>query len=243
MTLTCEQITAKYGDTTALNGVTFTLRGGELVGLVGPNGAGKTTLMRILATLLKPSAGDVTFDNVSIVSQPKALRGKIGFMPQDVAIYPHLTADEFLRYMAEVKGIRGKDAARQIEMLLARLHLEDTGKKRLGVFSGGMRQRIGVATALLGDPQVIIVDEPTAGLDPLERVSLRSLLVELAAERIVLLSTHIVTDVEAIAGHLLLLKEGKLLYDGGPAGILAKAGEGASFEDACLTVLRGGGLK
>ncbi len=223
MELACQDVTMRFGKATALSGVNLCLHSGELVGLIGPNGAGKSTLMKLMATLDKPTGGDLTLDGVSLVKKPGPMRRVLGYLPQQVPVYPNLSAKEFLHYMAAMKGLRRAEATRQVAALLQQLHLADAGKKPLGSFSGGMRQRVGIATALLGNPQILIVDEPTTGLDPQERVTLRNLLSELAQQRIVLLSTHIVSDVEAVAGRIMLLQGGHLLYDGSPAGVLAAA--------------------
>lgn len=223
MELRCEQLTMQFSGKTALDGFSATLNSGGLIGLIGPNGAGKTTLMKVLATLLKPTGGDAKLDGVSIVKKPGQMRSVLGYLPQQVPVYQNLSAKEFLKYMAAAKGLPAGPAEKQIDALLEQLHLGDVGKKPLGGFSGGMRQRVGIAATLLGNPKIIIADEPTTGLDPMERVSLRNLLSELATERIVLLSTHIVSDVEAVASSLLLLKKGRLLYQGGPGGVMEMA--------------------
>ena len=206
-----------YGKTRALSDVTLTLQSGGLIGLVGPNGAGKSTLIKILATLFKPSRGEILLDGTDIRKKPDIMRSILGYLPQDVPVYGNLNAWEFLSFMASVKKLKPAAAREQIGRLMETLHLSDVGKKPLSGFSGGMRQRVGIAGALLGDPQVIIADEPTTGLDPQERVTLRSLLSGLAASRIVLLSTHIVSDVEAVASDLVVLKKGSVLFHGAPA--------------------------
>jgi ABC-2 type transport system ATP-binding protein len=192
-----------------------------VLGLLGPNGAGKSTLMRILATVTRPSAGSVHWDDLDILSSPDPLRAVLGYLPQDFGIYPHLTAVEFLEYLAAVKGIESSAARARIEELLAVVNLTDARHRPLGGFSGGMRQRVGIAQALLNDPQLLIVDEPTAGLDPEERVRFRNLLSELSGERIVILSTHIVSDVEAVATDIAILSHGRLLAHESPETLLA----------------------
>ncbi len=223
MELVCKEVTKQYGAKRALEGVSLRLCSGELIGLIGPNGAGKSTLLKLIATLEKPTGGDLLLDGVSIVKKPGRMRGVIGYLPQQVPVYPNLSAKEFLHYMAAVKGVPHREATRQISALLQQLHLADAGKKQLGVFSGGMRQRVGIAVALLGSPSMIVADEPTTGLDPQERVGLRNLLSELATQRIVLLSTHIVSDIEAVAGRIVLLQNGKLRYSGSPQNVLELA--------------------
>lgn len=194
--------------------------GPGVLGLVGPNGAGKTTLMRILATVTKPTEGQVTWNGVDIAKSPDGLRAVLGYLPQDFGVYPHLNAVEFLDYLAAIKGVEAKAAHRRIDELLHILGLVEVGKRPLGGYSGGMKQRVGIAQALLNDPQLLIVDEPTAGLDPEERVRFRHLLTELSGERIVILSTHIVSDVEAVATEMAILHEGRLLKYAAPEALL-----------------------
>lgn len=223
MELLCNNLGKTFGSKTALQNVNITLRPGGVIGLIGPNGAGKSTLIKIIATLLKPSQGQLLLNGQDVIKNPDAIRKLIGYLPQQVPVYPNLTATEFLTYMAAVKGLATKPAAVQIGALLQQLHLTDAGRTPLGAYSGGMRQRVGIACALLGDPKIIVADEPTTGLDPQERVTLRSMLSELSATRIVLLSTHIVSDIQAVASQIILLKSGQLLYNGTPQEISQKA--------------------
>jgi len=182
--------------------------GPGVLGLLGPNGAGKSTLMRILATITQPSAGRVLWNGTDISHDPDTLRAVLGYLPQDFGIYPNLSAVEFLSYLAAVKGLDAASARRRISELLELVNLTDAARRPLGGFSGGMRQRVGIAQALLNDPKLLIVDEPTAGLDPEERVRFRNLLSELSGERIVILSTHIVSDVEVVATDIALIAQG-----------------------------------
>lgn len=197
--------------------------GPGILGLLGPNGAGKSTLMRILATITKPSSGTATWDGVDIAAQPNGLRRVLGYLPQDFGVYPHLNAIEFLEYMAAIKGIEARSARRRIDELLVLTNLHAAAKRPLGGYSGGMRQRVGIAQALLNDPKLLIVDEPTVGLDPEERVRFRNLLTDLAGERIVILSTHIVSDIEATATEVALLNKGRLLLHATPEQIVRSA--------------------
>ena len=199
----------------------FTLEiGPGVLGLLGPNGAGKSTLMRMLATITKPTAGKILWNDTDIVRSPDSLRAVLGYLPQDFGIYPNLTCVEFLEYMAAIKGLDSKSTKRRIDELLQVVNLTEAAKRPLGGYSGGMKQRVGIAQALLNDPQLLIVDEPTVGLDPEERVRFRNLLSDLSGERIVILSTHIVSDVEATATHIVLIHKGTLLRKAAPEDLL-----------------------
>jgi ABC-2 type transport system ATP-binding protein len=203
--------------------------GPGVVGLLGPNGAGKSTLMRILATVTRASEGRVLWNDNDIAQSPDALRAVLGYLPQDFGVYPHLTALEFLEYMAAVKGLDANSARQRIDQLLAVVNLAEARDRALGGFSGGMKQRVGIAQALLNDPQMLIVDEPTAGLDPEERARFRNLLSELSGQRIVIFSTHIVSDIEAIATDIAILGGGRLLAHASPEDLL-RAVEGKVWE-------------
>jgi ABC-type multidrug transport system ATPase subunit len=191
-----------------------------ILGLLGPNGAGKSTFMRMLATITKPTEGQILWNDVNIVQMPDTLRAVLGYLPQDFGVYPNLNAVEFLEYMAAIKGLDGAATRKRIGELLQVVNLVEAAKRPLGGYSGGMRQRVGIAQALLNDPQLLIVDEPTVGLDPEERVRFRNLLSDLSGERIVILSTHIVSDVEATATHIVLINKGKLLRESAPEELL-----------------------
>jgi ABC-2 type transport system ATP-binding protein len=221
MDLSIEQVGKRYrGDFWGLRDFTLKLGPGVL-GLLGPNGAGKSTLMRILATITRPTEGRVLWNGEDIARSPDGLREVLGYLPQDFGVYPNLNAVEFLEYIAAVKGIDGRAARRRIDELLVLVNLTEARKKPLGGYSGGMRQRIGIAQALLNDPKLLIVDEPTVGLDPEERVRFRNLLSDLGGERIVLLSTHIVSDVEATATDIAVVDRGRLLAHAEPEALLA----------------------
>jgi ABC-type multidrug transport system ATPase subunit len=191
-----------------------------ILGLLGPNGAGKSTFMRMLATITKPTDGKILWNDVDIVKSPDALRAILGYLPQDFGVYPNLNAVEFLEYMAAIKGLDSLIAKKRIDELLQLVNLRDAAKRPLGGYSGGMKQRVGIAQALLNDPQLLIVDEPTVGLDPEERVRFRNLLSDLSGERIVILSTHIVSDVEATATRIALVHKGRLLCESAPEELL-----------------------
>lgn len=229
MLLEVKNISKKYGSSPALNPMSCRMESGELIGLVGSNGAGKSTFIKILSTLIKPTNGDILLDGKSIIRYPMIMQKNIGYLPQDIAIYPNLSAVEFLMYMAALKRLPKRKAKEQVAYLLEILHLSDAKNRRLSGFSGGMKQRVGIACALLGDPEIIIVDEPTTGLDPEERVTLRNILSKLSCSKIVLLSTHIISDIEATASRIMILKKGNLLFNSTPEILLHNA-EGYVWE-------------
>ena len=212
-----------------------------ILGLLGPNGAGKSTFMRMLATITKPTDGSILWNDMDIVRSPDPLRAALGYLPQDFGVYPNLNAVEFLEYMAAIKGLDSATARKRIDELLLLVNLKDAAKRPLGGYSGGMKQRVGIAQALLNDPQLLIVDEPTVGLDPEERVRFRNLLSDLSGERIVILSTHIVSDVEATATRIALVDKGRLLCESAPEELLKEL-EGKVWEwcvsSAELTALK-----
>lgn len=229
MQLVIDGVSKRYrGGNWALKGFTLALKPGVL-GLLGPNGAGKTTLMSILATITRATEGRVTWNGRDVASHPDELRTVLGFLPQDFGVYPNLNAVEFLQYLAAVKGLDAATSRRRIDELLNLVNLTDVRKRPLGGYSGGMKQRVGIAQALLNDPQLLIVDEPTAGLDPEERVRFRNLLSDLSGERIVILSTHIVSDVEATATDIALIAQGTLVAHASPEDLLRRV-EGKVWE-------------
>lgn len=191
-----------------------------ILGLLGPNGAGKSTFMRMLATITKPTTGTICWNDTDVVKSPDVLREVLGYLPQDFGVYPNLNAVEFLEYMAAIKGLNAVSSKRRIDELLQVTNLVEAAKRPLGGYSGGMKQRVGIAQALLNDPQLLIVDEPTVGLDPEERVRFRNLLSDLSGERIVILSTHIVSDVESTATQIALVNKGQLLRTAAPEDLL-----------------------
>ena len=200
-----------------------------VIGLLGPNGAGKTSLMNILATITRLSSGQVLWNGVDITQKPDALRRVLGYLPQDFGVYPHLNAVEFLQYMAAIKGLTRPAAQSRIESLLEVVGLTAVAQRPLGSYSGGMKQRVGIAQALLNDPQLLIVDEPTVGLDPEERNRFRQLIADLAGDRIIILSTHIVGDIEASATEIAILSQGRLRQHTTPEALL-QAVEGNVWE-------------
>ncbi|MDX2218291.1 MAG: ABC transporter ATP-binding protein [Burkholderiales bacterium] len=217
--LSIQSVTKTYGKVTAVDDLSLELKPG-VVGLIGHNGAGKTSLMQMIATLTKPTAGRIEFNGVDIAKRPDAIRTPLGFLPQDFGVYPHLTAREFLRYFAALKGVA--DGGR-IQHLLERVNLHEHADRMAATFSGGMRQRLGIAQALLNDPDILIVDEPTAGLDPGERLRFRHLLAEIGFEKLVIVSTHIVSDIENMAQQIAVMRAGKLIAFSAPETILASA--------------------
>lgn len=211
MRLEISDVTKIYrGSKRAVAGINMEVGPGVL-GLLGPNGAGKSSLMRIVATVTRPTGGTVRWNGLDIVEHPDELRRVLGYLPQDFGVYPNLTAPEFLSYLAAVKGLSARAARTRIDELLELVNLNEARKRPLGKYSGGMRQRVGIAQALLNDPELLIVDEPTAGLDPEERVRFRGMLGDLASDRVVILSTHIVSDVEAVAEDIAIVSQGRLL--------------------------------
>ena len=220
MELNIANVSKRYGQRHwGLRGFNLCLTPG-VWGLLGPNGAGKSTLMRILATITRPTDGVVTWNGQDIHRSPDGLRQVLGYLPQDFGVYPNLSAVEFLEYMAAVKGLDAKLSRQRIDELLQLVNLVDAARRPLGGYSGGMKQRVGIAQALLNDPQLLIVDEPTVGLDPEERVRFRNLLSDLSGQRVVILSTHIVSDVEATATHIAVMNAGQLLVTGTPEDLL-----------------------
>lgn len=220
MELKIERVSKQYhGDVWGLRDFSLEVRAG-ILGLVGPNGAGKSTLMRILATVTRPTDGMATWNGMDIIQSPDELRSILGYLPQDFGIYPNLNVVEFLQYLAAIKGLDRKSARMRIDELLQIVGLAEVRKRPLGHYSGGMKQRVGIVQALLNDPKLLIVDEPTSGLDPEERVRFRNLLSELSGDRVVILSTHIVSDVEACATEIAIINQGLLMRHCTPESLL-----------------------
>ena len=218
--LELQDVTKTFGkDITAVSGVSLRLEPG-VVGLIGHNGAGKTTLMQMIATLAKPSRGRILFDGADIHAKPETIRRRLGYLPQDFGVYRNVSALEFMQYFAALKGVR--DPGR-IRRLLELVNLHDQAQRQASSFSGGMMRRLGIAQALLNDPDILVVDEPTAGLDPEERLRFRNLLAELGFDKLVIISTHIVSDVETIAGRLAIMRSGRLVACDTPDAILGRA--------------------
>jgi ABC-2 type transport system ATP-binding protein len=221
--LRLDDVAFRYGRKTDTLHALHLQQGAGILGLLGPNGAGKSTLMRLLATLSTPSRGRITWNGVDIARKPNALRSELGYLPQEFGVYPALSAREFLAYLAAVKGLDRRRGDERIDACLAAVGLAHAADRRLGDFSGGMRQRVGIAQALLNEPCLLIVDEPTVGLDPEERLRFRQILTELAADRLVILSTHIVSDVDSSADRIAVMRGGRLLAHVTPGELIARA--------------------
>ncbi len=214
MELNIDRVTKQYGPKIAVDRISLTLTPG-VTGLLGANGAGKTTLMRMLCGILRPTSGSISLDGLDVSTE--GYRAVLGYLPQDFGYYPSFSALDFLLYLGALKGMERKQAKERSLELLEVVGLSEVARKKIRTYSGGMKQRLGIAQALLSRPKLLILDEPTAGLDPKERVRFRTLIEEQGKESIVLLSTHIVSDVEHIAGRILMVKDGQLIYDGSAA--------------------------
>ena len=211
MELCIDRLTKQYENKIAVDRISLQLTNG-VYGLLGANGAGKTTFMRMLCGVLKPTSGTINFNGFDVSSEE--YRSELGYLPQDFGYYPEFSGLDFLLYMASLKGLKKAEAKRKAKQLLKLVSLSDVARKKISTYSGGMKQRLGIAQALLNDPKIIILDEPTAGLDPKERVRFRNLIKELGKNSIVLLSTHIVSDIEHIANTVLMMKAGHIIYNG-----------------------------
>ena len=235
MELRIEHLTKKYGEKVALRDFSYTFTPG-IYGILGANGAGKSTLMNLITDNVRRNEGRILWDGTDILTLGREFRALLGYMPQQQGMYNDFSARAFLRYMAQVKELPKKQAREQIEELLEVVNLREDAHKKVGGFSGGMRQRVLLAQALLGEPKVLILDEPTAGLDPRERLRLRQYIADLARDRIVFLTTHIVSDIESIAHDVLLMKDGVLVKHGTPDALIAESG-GRDLEDVYMTYL------
>lgn len=222
MALILDDLTKTFSSFPAVNNLSYTMDTG-VYGLLGVNGAGKTTLMRMLCTLLTPTSGTITWDGQDIFSLGSAYRNLLGYLPQDFGYYPDFSVQDYLLYIASIKGLRPATARQRMQSLLEQVGLTQVRRQKMKKLSGGMKRRAGIAQAMLNDPKILILDEPTAGLDPKERIRFRNLISELAENRLVLLSTHIVSDVEYIADQILLMKDGSLVHHGTSQQLLAAA--------------------
>lgn len=211
MELVLDRVTKQYNSKIAADRISLSLKPG-VIGLLGANGAGKTTLMRMICGVIKPSSGSISLDGVDVSEE--MYRDTLGYLPQDFGYYPNFTGKDFLMYIAALKGLSRSEAKRKTAELLKKVNLENAANKKIKGYSGGMKQRLGIAQAVLNDPKILVLDEPTAGLDPKERVRFRNMIAEFSKDSIVLLSTHIVSDVEHIADRVLMMKEGQIIWDG-----------------------------
>lgn len=228
------------GKKVALSNVTLRLESPGLVGLVGPNGAGKSTLMKLLTANLIPSQGEVLLNDNSLIAQEKKLKASLGYLPQEFGLFEDLTTAQFLDYMAALKQLKSGSIRSEIDRVIEATNLQEKRHARIRTLSGGQKQRVGIAQALLGDPELMILDEPTVGLDPAERVAFRNLFSKNAHDKLVILSTHIIEDVQSVCNRLLVLDKSVVLYDGTPEGLMERQGE-ASLEAAYMRLMSVGG--
>lgn len=205
----------------ALKGLSLDLRSPSLVGLLGPNGAGKSTLMKLLVAALLPTTGSILVDGQPLTRVERQLKARLGYLPQDFGLFDELTVEQFLDYMAALKGLRGSRAV--IRQVIRSVNLEEKARAKIRTLSGGQRQRVGIAQALLGDPELLILDEPTVGLDPEERIHFRNLFSQTAQDRLVLLSTHIIEDIQSVCGQLVVINRGQVLFSGTPEALIQTA--------------------
>lgn len=222
----------------ALKDISLTLASPSLIGLVGPNGAGKSTLMKLLTANLLPSSGEILIDALPLAKQERLLKSSLGYLPQEFGLFEDLTTAQFLDYMAALKGIEKKAAKDEIDRVIALSHLEDKRKSKIRTLSGGQKQRVGIAQALIGEPKLLIFDEPTVGLDPAERVAFRNLFAEAAKNKLIILSTHIIEDVQSACDHLIILNQGEIRYVGTPDELMAKK-SAPSLETAYMALMDG----
>ena len=219
MKLELDGLTKEFGDFTAVNHINLTMTNG-VYGLLGVNGAGKTTLMRMLCTLLKPTSGTICCNGKDIFSMDSEYRKLLGYLPQDFGFYPEFTVEDYLLYIAALKGIRPIVAKKRVKELIAKVGLSKAAHKKMKKLSGGMKRRAGIAQAMLNNPKILILDEPTAGLDPKERINIRNYIAELSKDKIILFATHVVSDIECIADCVLLLKKGEIIAQGTPIELI-----------------------
>ncbi len=234
MRLVLNNVSKQYNQFKVLNKISLTLQSGGVYGLVGPNGAGKTTLIKLLTTLEEPTSGSILLNNEDIVKQPSLVRNSLGYLPQDVHLYPYLTSVEYLTYFGGIKGINKHQLKHHVNELIHMFNLQPYVKKKLGTYSGGMKQRVALACALLGNPRIIILDEPSVGLDPEERVNLRNLFEVLSQTRILILSTHIISDIELTAQNIIVLQNGQVKYSGDKRAFVANT---VDMEEAYLKMI------
>jgi ABC-2 type transport system ATP-binding protein len=219
-----------YGPKRAVDGVSFTVRKGDILGFLGPNGAGKSTTMKMITGFLRPDGGTARVDGIDVAADPVAVKNKLGYLPENAPMYPEMTVQEFLTFIADVRGYRGAEAAAQVDHAVALTHLEKVRRQTLETLSKGYRQRVGFAQALLHDPAGLVLDEPTDGLDPNQKNEVRSLIKRLAPEKAIILSTHILEEVEAICNRVIIISAGKVVVDETPAQLQSRR-PGARLDD------------
>ncbi len=236
-----DQVDKRFGATLALDQVSFAVERGEVVGLVGPNGAGKTTALRVLSGFLRPDRGGVWVDGIDAVSRRREAAARIGYMPEGPPLYPDLRIDEYLRFRGRLKGVPRRELAARVDEVLDRVSVRDHRRTLIGRLSRGYRQRVGLADALLGRPQVLLLDEPTSGLDPAQVRDLRQLVADLSGQCAVVLSSHALAELEAVASRLVVLAGGRVAGDGRAEELRARFGldAGASLEEVFLAATRG----
>ncbi len=228
-----------YGAKRAVDGITFTVKRGDILGFLGPNGAGKSTTMKMITGFLRPDAGTATVDGIDVTVDPVAVKRKLGYLPESAPAYPEMTVEEFLRFIAEVRGFRANDAkAKQVERAIALTHLAPVRNQTIETLSKGFKQRVGFAQALLHDPAVLVLDEPTDGLDPNQKNEVRSLIKSMSQEKAVILSTHILEEVDAICNRVIIISRGRVVADETPEQLRARQ-PGARLDEIFRTLTHG----
>ncbi|MEY2877724.1 MAG: hypothetical protein RLZZ15_104 [Verrucomicrobiota bacterium] len=228
-----------YGAKRAVDGVSFSVKRGDILGFLGPNGAGKSTTMKMITGFLRPTAGTATVDGIDVTADPVAVKRKLGYLPESAPAYPEMTVEEFLGFIAEIRGFRTADARRaQVDRAIGLTHLQPVRKQTIETLSKGFKQRVGVAQAVLHDPPALILDEPTDGLDPNQKIEIRSLIKSMAVEKTIILSTHILEEVDAICNRVIIISQGKVVVDETPAALHARL-PGARLDEIFRTLTRG----
>ncbi|MBI5690959.1 MAG: ABC transporter ATP-binding protein [Verrucomicrobia bacterium] len=228
-----------YGHKRAVDGVTFTVKRGDILGFLGPNGAGKSTTMKMITGFLRPNAGKATVDGIDVAEAPVAVKGKIGYLPESAPAYPEMTVEEFLGFIAEIRGFRTAESRRApVDRAINLTHLAPVRKQSVETLSKGFKQRVGLAQALLHDPPVLVLDEPTDGLDPNQKNEVRSLIKSMAVEKAVILSTHILEEVDAVCNRVIIISQGKVVVDETPEQLRARQ-PGARLDEIFRNLTRG----
>ena len=231
-----QNLTKRYGNKVAVNNISFTVNSGEIVGFLGRNGAGKSTTMNMLTGYISSTAGTAKVEGYDILEQPMEVKKRIGYLPEQPPLYMDMTVDEYLNFVAELKGVQKKNRKEHLDEVKETVHITDVRHRIVGNLSKGYKQRVGLAQALVNNPPVLILDEPTAGLDPKERVRLRTLLAGMAQDRIILVATHVVSDVESVATKVILLRAGKIVDAAPVPDLIAAYAPGGGLEDVYLNV-------